>query len=179
MNVICYGDSNTYGYDPRSYLGGRYGPDHRWVDILAAKTGWNVSNWGENGREIPGVPPSFPADTQLLIVMLGTNELLQGHGPDETAERMERFLAGAGLPRERLLLVAPVPMAPGEWVPEPRLASASAALAGRYRALADRLGIRFADAGNWGVRLAYDGVHFTEDGHQAFAAGLFQVLSRP
>ena len=24
MNVICFGDSNTYGYDPRSYLGGRY-----------------------------------------------------------------------------------------------------------------------------------------------------------
>ena len=23
MNVICFGDSNTYGYDPRSYLGGR------------------------------------------------------------------------------------------------------------------------------------------------------------
>lgn len=21
MTVICYGDSNTYGYDPRSYLG--------------------------------------------------------------------------------------------------------------------------------------------------------------
>ena len=25
MNVICFGDSNTYGYDPRSYLGGCYG----------------------------------------------------------------------------------------------------------------------------------------------------------
>lgn len=24
MKVICYGDSNTYGYDPRSYIGGRY-----------------------------------------------------------------------------------------------------------------------------------------------------------
>ena len=32
MQVICFGDSNTYGYDPRSYLGGRYGPRDRWVD---------------------------------------------------------------------------------------------------------------------------------------------------
>ena len=24
MKVICYGDSNTYGYDPRDPLGGRY-----------------------------------------------------------------------------------------------------------------------------------------------------------
>ncbi len=39
-NVLCFGDSNTYGYDPRSYFGGRYDADSRWVDILAAKTGW-------------------------------------------------------------------------------------------------------------------------------------------
>ena len=35
MNVICFGDSNTYGYDPRGYFGGRYDADCRWVDILA------------------------------------------------------------------------------------------------------------------------------------------------
>ena len=22
MNIICFGDSNTYGYDPRGYFGG-------------------------------------------------------------------------------------------------------------------------------------------------------------
>lgn len=53
MNVICFGDSNTYGYDPRGYFGGRYGADCRWVDILAAETGWTISNMGQNGREIP------------------------------------------------------------------------------------------------------------------------------
>ena len=44
MNVICFGDSNTYGYDPRGYFGGRYDGDNRWVDILAAETGWTISN---------------------------------------------------------------------------------------------------------------------------------------
>ena len=24
MKVICYGNSNTYGYDPRGWLGGRF-----------------------------------------------------------------------------------------------------------------------------------------------------------
>ena len=38
MNVICFGDSNTYGYDPRSYLGGRYAADSRWVDIPVSYT---------------------------------------------------------------------------------------------------------------------------------------------
>ena len=42
MNVICFGDSNTYGYDPRGYFGGRYNADCRWVDILSAATGWTI-----------------------------------------------------------------------------------------------------------------------------------------
>lgn len=52
MKDICFGDSNTYGYDPRSWLGGRYDADICWVNILAAKTGWTIRNMGENGREI-------------------------------------------------------------------------------------------------------------------------------
>ena len=38
------------------------------------------------------------------------------------------------------------------------------------------LGVRFADAGDWNIPMAYDGVHFTEQGHRAFAAGLLEVL---
>lgn len=74
MNVICFGGSNTYGYDPRSYFGGRYDADRRWVDLLAAETGWTIRNMGQNGREIPSSASPFPADTDLLIVMLGTND---------------------------------------------------------------------------------------------------------
>ena len=44
-------------------------------------------------------------------------------------------------------------------------------------ALARRLGIGFVDAGQWGVEMTFDGVHFTESGHRAFAAGLREVLS--
>lgn len=76
MKVICFGDSNTYGYDPRDHFGGRYNADSRWVDILAAKTGWTVLNMGQNGREISSTAPAFAADTDLLIIMLGTNDLL-------------------------------------------------------------------------------------------------------
>ena len=42
MKIICLGDSNTYGYDPRGYFGGRY--DHPWPELLAAETGWNASS---------------------------------------------------------------------------------------------------------------------------------------
>ena len=174
MNVICFGDSNTYGYDPRGYFGGRYGADCRWVDILAAETGWTISNMGQNGREIPVAAPAFPVDTDLLIVMLGTNDLLQGRSPEQAAERLERFLSGISLDRSKIMLIAPPPMAMGEWVPSPQLMEDSRTFARLYQALAEWLGIRFADAGD--IPLAYDGVHFTEQGHKAFAAGLLEEL---
>ena len=178
MKVICFGDSNTYGHDPRSRLGGRFPAESRWPDLLAAGSGWEIRNQGENGREIPDVPPPFPADTGLLIVMLGTNDLLRGRGPAEAAERMEGFLRGTDIPRDRILLIAPPPMIRGTWVPGPELPERSAALAAEYRALAARMGVRFADAGAWNVSLGPDGVHFTEAGHRAFAAGLLQALSK-
>ena len=176
MNVVCFGDSNTYGYDPRSYLGGRYDPDSRWVDILAEETGWTVRNLGENGREIPTIAPSFPADTDLLIVMLGTNDLLQGRSPKQAAERLERFLAGISLDRSKILLIAPPPVELGAWVPSQQLIDDSHAFAQLCQTLAEHLDIRFADAGKWDISLAYDGVHFTEQGHKAFAAGLLEEL---
>lgn len=177
MNVTCFGDSNTYGYDPRSFLGGRYDPDHRWVDILAAETGWTVYNMGQNGREIPTSLPSIPSDTDLLILMLGTNDLLQGHSPEMAAAKLERFVQKIPLSPEQILLIAPPPMVLGEWVPNQQLIDHSHTFAQHCTALASRLGIHFANAGDWNIPLSYDGVHFTQEGHRAFAAGLLNVLS--
>ena len=176
MNVICFGDSNTYGYDPRSYLGGRYDPNSRWVDILVEETGWTARNMGQNGWEIPSMSPNFPADTDLLIVMLGINDLLQGRSPKQATERLERFLSGISLDRSKILVIAPPPVKRGAWVPGQQLIDDSHTFAQLCQTLAEQLGIRFADAGKWDIPLAYDGVHFTEQGHRAFAAGLLEEL---
>ena len=172
MHVICYGDSNTWGYDPRGYFGGCY--DEPWPSLLP----WNTENFGENGREIPGFPVKFPEDTDLLIIMLGTNDLLQGNSARTAANRMEAFLSGLSMDREKILLIAPPPMQLGAWVPDRSLADASGELAGHYQTLSRRLGILFADAGMWNIPLAFDGVHFTEKGHRAFAAGLSHYLNK-
>ena len=176
MNIICFGDSNTYGYDPRGYFGGRYDGDSRWVDILASETGWTVSNMGENGREIPSAAPVLPEDTDLLIIMLGTNDLLQGRSPEQAAEKLNRFLSGISLDQNKILLIAPPPVQLGAWVPNQQLIDDSRTFAQLCQTLAEHLGIRFADAGKWDIPLAYDGVHFTEQGHKTFAAELLEEL---
>ena len=175
MKVVCYGDSNTFGYDPRGYFGGQY--DRPWPEILSKKTSWNVINQGLNGREIPKTPISFPEDTDLLIIMLGTNDLLQGASLEDACKKMEQFLESLTLNRDKILLIAPPPMKFGKWVHNQELIDNSIAIANQFHTLAIRLGIRFTDTGVWNVPLAYDGVHLTEEGHRAFANGLFNYFS--
>ena len=83
--IICFGDSNTYGYDIRSFLGGRFPKESRWTGILDKSSDFEVINYGENGREIPSSQEELKrfdrilkleAPFDLLIVMLGTNDLL-------------------------------------------------------------------------------------------------------
>lgn len=189
--IVCYGDSNTYGYDPRSYLGGRYPEAVRWTALLNAE-GWEVVNEGENGRSIPRLEREIEAavrtirraDAEILAVMLGSNDLLQAPGVTAEAcgEQMERFLAVvlAGAQEDlKVLLVAPPPMKPGAWVSDPSTLEGSRRLAGSFQVVAQRLGIAFADAGAWDIGLTYDGVHFSEEGHRAFAKGMQATLSDP
>lgn len=176
MNVSCFGDSNTFGYDPRSYFGGRYDANNRWVDILAEKTGWDIHNNGMNGREVPVREVIFPKSLDLLIIMLGTNDLLQGLDAAAVCCRMELFLKALQMDSRKLLLIAPVPLQFGEWVSDPEMLDKSRQLSDGYRQLAHKMGIRFMDAAEWKIPLCYDGVHFTEEGHRIFAENLQKAL---
>ncbi len=94
--ILCFGDSNTWGYDPAasalSPFPQRHSAPQRWTGVLAAElgAGWEVIPAGQNGRttvfEDPHHPgrcgrvalPIFLETSQpldLVIIMLGTNDL--------------------------------------------------------------------------------------------------------
>ena len=194
LRVMCFGDSNTYGCDPRSRLGERYAASERWTGILNQSPRWEILNYGENGREIPDESDMRFYLSDLLrscgaldamTIMLGTNDLLRGgRSAREVGARMEGFLRSllaldairrAGT---RLLLVAPPAMTAGTWVTEKSVLEQSALLGAYYRRAAEALGLAFADAAQWGVELAYDGVHFTPAGHRTFAEHIEAALLR-
>ncbi|MBR6219261.1 MAG: hypothetical protein IKQ80_01710 [Clostridia bacterium] len=102
MKLWCFGDSNTYGYDPCGFFGGRYAAP--WPELLAEKTGNQVVNDGKNGRMIPGREYEFTRfhrdagryGADALIVLLGANDLLNGATAGEAAARMAAFLKRSG-----------------------------------------------------------------------------------
>lgn len=90
QTVLCYGDSNTWGYNPRTQA--RYSRSERWPGVLAAElgSGFHVVEEGLNGRTtvwddpiegykngkeylIPCLESHKPLD--LVIILLGTNDL--------------------------------------------------------------------------------------------------------
>ena len=181
MRILCFGDSNTYGYDPRGFFGDRYGAGDRWVDLLAKQTGHVAINAGANGRAIPRNPYALRllaeyAPVDIFAVMLGTNDLLQGASAKEAAARMEAFLNHLLPHCKQILLVAPPPMKRGAWVPTDDLVAESIQLAEEFKMLAQKRNIPFADTRSWNIELTFDGVHFTEAGHHTFAEKLGMEL---
>ena len=186
--ILCIGDSNTWGYDPRSYLGSRYPKALRWTGILG-KNGFNVENDGVNGRafpregELPGICarvracPPFDA----VVIMLGTNDLLLGNTAEETGRRASAMLSAVcgAADGSRVLLVAPPLLVRGEWARDEAVLRESRLLPAALREAAFQNGARFADAGEWGIRIAFDGVHFLPEGHRVFAERLMGLLTGP
>ncbi len=175
--IVCIGDSNTWGYDPRGYGGGRYPAEVRWTALLDHLPEWWIVNLGENGREIPhsafalrilGQQLAALGPFDGICVMLGANDLLCGASPAAAAARMEDLLDRLDAYGVPLLLIAPPQFCSGTWVADEQLIHASVRLTGLYRSLAQERGHAFADAGKWNIPLAFDGVHFTEEGHAKF-----------
>lgn len=194
MRIFCFGDSNTYGYDARSALGERLPEQQRWPDILQKLSGWEIINRGMNGRTIPQQPwlledfdqqlaDCSPAD--LVLIMLGTNDLLETFRPDaaKTGARMERFVQhvlrhpAIGGDGKKLLLVAPPRTRIGCFSQMDACYDREAETFGACcKEIAARHGLRFADASAWELPLAHDGVHIAPEGHQIFAEKLWELL---
>ena len=134
VRIMCYGDSNTYGYDPDPG-NDRYPASERWTGILQERLGGSceIIEEGKNGRKT-GYPDSItaaaseegPQDLEarleknrpvdILVIMLGTNDCIPSAGlsAEEIAEGMEALVSAAedqadedGIPRPSVILVVP------------------------------------------------------------------------
>lgn len=193
--IICFGDSNTWGYDPET--NGRYGSDTRWVDILGRTSGMHTVNVGLNGRQIPHTDAEKTEITALLDdaakgvystpvyfwILLGANDIQMNYGytAEHAANRMKMLLldmlwhpaVADGTVSIRVL--GPAQTKLGPWSDE-RCVREMSRIGLQYKLLCKELGIDFTDLGQLDIELASDGDHFSPAGHRAVADFLEGLL---
>lgn len=182
--IIFYGDSNTYGFDPRDFFRGRFDDDIIWTNIVkAALEGqWEVVSEGMNGRRLPLNEAGMKYIERLLdglseddvfAIMLGTNDILESAVPDANKPlvRMENLLKWifARALHPRILIIAP-PYVGSNGDPELKEYHEECIRMNKgFLELAAKYGVEAVDAADWNVPLTFDGVHFSEKGHRVFA----------
>lgn len=114
-HILCYGDSNTWGYIPAS--GGRRLPSHmRWPGVVSKllRTNYRVTEEGLGGRTTVWDDPFSPGiernglktlgailashkPLDLVVIFLGTNDLKTRHSvaPDDVALGVEALVKAA------------------------------------------------------------------------------------
>ena len=170
MKILIIGDSNSYGWDPRDFLGRPY--KKPWP-VFLKDAGFEVAVDAVPGCEIPHFPQLIESTNlmieleqpDILMLMLGSNDILNMNDPDAdvAAGRMKQFAksirnsAGA---RMRIILMA---------IPEIRIPGGYQEAGQKYnerlRQLAENISCEFFKYDDE-LPLAYDGVHLTEEGHR-------------
>ncbi|MBP0482870.1 SGNH/GDSL hydrolase family protein [Sagittula salina] len=205
--ILCYGDSNTHGTAPMAAPGGqdRHPKGRRWPDVLAAELGEGVEVIPEglpgrttvhedvveggcrDGAAVLQAVLNSHRPIDLMILMLGTNDLKSRFSVTawEIARSVERLVLMAkaeGVVR-RILVVAPVPVREIGSLAEVFVGAEArqAGLTELLRAVAERQGCGFFDAGACAVVSPVDGVHMEEAGHiaigHAMAAAVRDALA--
>ena len=204
--ILCYGDSNTYGYDPRTGL--RYGEDVRWTcklrELLGAE--YRVIEEGCNGRTTihddpidgwkngldylkPRLNSHKPID--IVILMLGSNDLKSNFGLSAAeiadgagvlVETIQSFTAEKQGVVPKIVLISPPEIGFGIRTSPfygrflEDAISRSREFPKHYRSVAEKYGCVFFNAAEWIKASEVDSLHLDPEGHRILAEKLAEVV---
>ena len=204
--VLCYGDSNTYGFVPET--GMRYPKDVRYPGRLQILLGdeYNVIEEGCNGRTAisdhpidawkngmdylrPCLNSHKPLD--IVILMLGSNDLKTffhlsakqiAEGTGRLVDVIKSFLQEKQGYIPEIILVSP-PEIGSDISSSPFYGDfledaigESKKFPENYKAVADEKGCRFLDSAKYIYPSKVDSLHLTVEGHRILAEKLYELI---
>ena len=206
INILCYGDSNTYGYMPDT--GYRYPKNVRWTGVLqnllgehftVIEEGCNgrttifddpIEGW-KNGRDYlkPCLNSHKPVD--IVIMMLGSNDLKECfHASAEDiangAEVLVKDIIGFTQIKQgfvpQIILISPPEI--GDRIKESAFyGNFTEGAIGRskefpkyYKKVAESNGCIFVDAASYIKPSEEDSLHLTAEGHMKLAEALYETI---
>ena len=206
ITVLAYGDSNIYGYNPRTGL--RYPEDIRWTGLLSSHlgNGYRVIEEGCNGRTTiyddpidgwknglnylkPCLHSHKPVD--IVVMMLGTNDLKSvfGLSAQQIAEgagvlvnTIQTFTLEKYGYQPKIVLISPPEIGPGI-CSSPFYGSFMEDAIDRsrqfpryYREVAKRYGCVYLNAAEWIEPSKVDSLHLDPEAHRILAERLSEVI---
>jgi len=199
-NIVCYGDSNTWGYMPDGT--GRFDWQTRWPGVLQRTLGdhFKIVEEGLNGRTTCFDDPVQPHRNGLaylpvtllshkpidvLVIMLGTNDLksVYNASPYNIAKGANALIQEAKRAEPHIthiLLISPPVVLE---IDDPDIkhgmqdsAQKSSELAQHYDHFAKIENVHFLDAANIIESSPVDGVHLDKDSHTNLGVAVANVL---
>jgi len=207
-NILCFGDSNTWGYSPVD--GTRYPTNIRWTGVLQKSLGadYHVIEEGLNGRttfineegdearplrsgsDVLQVILESHRPLDFVIIMLGTNDLkLEFNLTSVEIAQGAKKLCETVLNSEylvdnppQILLISPTHIGstimPDEEEFFEQAREKSLQFAEHYEKAAFDLGVHFLDAAKIVTAREGEGVHWDADQHQAFGQLLSDLVPK-
>ena len=202
-NILCFGDSNTWGYVPGT--GQRFDHDIRWPGLtsLLLNDDFNVIEAGLNGRTTNSddanrdfrngskllelyLESCRPLD--LVIIMLGTNDVkasLANSIADikagaETLCRQALTFDYSPYNKPEVMLVAPPAIVSSDALGEEFFGAIdqSKKIAPAYYQISQELNTHFLDASRIVRASIIDGIHWDAAGHKDFANHLAALIKQ-
>ncbi len=204
--ILCYGDSNTYGYNPAD--GSRYPQEIRWTGLLQKNLGedYLVINEGCNGRTTIFEDPAEPWKTgmfyvkpcmnthkpvDMVVLMLGSNDLKKMYhasaaqiadGAGDVADEIRDFLKEKQGFSPQVVLAAPPQT--GEAILtcgfrtqfDQTSIVRSKEFPEEYKRVAEERNCIFFNAGAYAQPSEIDGLHLSVESHKRLADGLCRFI---
>ncbi len=201
--ILCFGDSNTYGYIP--VTAGRFEWGIRWTSLLSDKMqkhGYQMveeglcgrtadfddalGRYGKRGTEILPVALETHRPVDIIILMLGTNDCKSfygasaetiGAGIEALLKQIESYSNGS-----KVLLISPIHLGDKVWMdgydPEfsKQSVEVSKALSDVYEKIAEKHNLNFMKASDFAAPSEEDQEHLDEAGHFSLAEGIYKHL---
>lgn len=198
--ILCFGDSNTYGYIPNN--GARYDKNTRWTGVLSLlshgkfeiiedgcnnRTAFAANSAGKifTGYEI--LPELLTDDFDAVVLAIGINDtqFLYNLSSIEIASGVEKLIniVKVKSPQAKILLVAP------SILTDDVLNGNFACLFDRtsieksrqlpllYQKIAEKQNIKFLDLNSVAKTSSLDGLHYAPEQHLKIAQVIFTILS--
>lgn len=198
--ILCFGDSNTYGYIPNN--GARYDKNTRWTGVLSLlshgkfeiiedgcnnRTAFAANPAGKIFTDYEILPELLTDDFDAVVLAIGINDtqFLYNLSSIEIASGVEKLIniVKVKSPQAKILLVAP------SILTDDVLNGNFACLFDRtsieksrqlpllYQKIAEKQNIEFLDLNSVAKTSSLDGLHYAPEQHLKIAQAIFTILS--